>query len=181
MKITRLLILLALGLLTVTSCRTPAQKAQRLLNRAIAKDPSILTHVMAEVDTTIEHKDTIKVPGDVQLVEVPCDTAALDALLFENDRLKVELIGSTVKNGKLKRQLKVTEKEQSIPIVVQVPVKFKVPVVVPAQTVVVIDRGFFYKSGIAAWVILVLIIAWKLLRAKFVGMKERFFPEKPLW
>ncbi len=177
MKITRLLTLLVLGLLAVTSCRTPAEQAQRLLNRAIAKDPRILTHAMAQIDTTIEHKDTVKVPGDVQFVEVPCDTAALDALLFENDRLKVELIGSTAKNGKLKKQLKVTEKEQNIPIVIRIPLKIKVPVVVPAQTIVVIDRGFFYKSGIVAWIVLILIIAWKLLRSKFVGMRERYFPK----
>lgn len=171
------LVLLLLSTVLLTSCsllKSDAERAQSHLNKAIGLDPTILTHVMAKVDTFVIYKDTLRIPGVKELIPVPCDTSAENRLLFENDQLKVTLLGSQRINGKLQRLIAVEKKAQLVPYQVKVPVKMYVPVVVPAKTIVVIDRGFFWWSGLVLWSIVVLWILWIILG----GYLIKWFPKR---
>lgn len=148
-----LLKLIPLLIIILLSSCSAQQRAARKLKKAIELDPSIITTLdtKVKIDTTVVHDTTVIVKERVDTAKVAINLDSIkeayethnQALLFENDRLKVD-----IENVKGKPTIVVQEKQIKVPIhdTVRVQIVKTVPATVVHDRIQV--KGFFYWAGV---------------------------------
>lgn len=163
----RQLLLLPILLLFLLSSCSVEQRAQRHLRRALALDPTILSTLdtKVKIDTTVVHDTVVTVKATVDTIKSNIDSiitvykAKGDAILLDNERLKVEL-----KNVNGKSTIVTNIKEIKVPVhdTVRVTLTKTIPAIVVHERVYL--HGFFWWVGvislslIAIFVIIILIL-----------------------
>ncbi len=169
-----LLLLVVLVILTLASCRTRLERAERYLDKAIKLNPNVVStkDTLVVIDTLLLYKDTLFIPADTTKFQFQIDSLKKEGkqTIFENDKLKVEIrtIKET-KDGKVtyRQEGIVTNKEKLITRTIKVP--FYITKVIPAKLItktitLQAKRGVFWWVGLGVCILGISFIGYKAYR-----------------
>lgn len=170
------LLLILLLVLILASCKTRQERAVKLFDKAVALHPDLLGTIGTRVviDTLFLYKDTLFIPADTTVFAIKLDSLRKEGkiLLFENDKLKVEIERVKVVDDKgvvsYREKGIVTNKEKLIYRDVEVPVY--ITKTIPARIInkpyevikIVKQKDIFWWTGLIVLVGAVGFASFKL-------------------